>query len=57
MLSKQLYMERKHKGVYLHWKSFTPPTWKRSTLHSIITRAYRICSTQEYLEGELLKKT
>ena len=32
-----------------------PLTWKRSTLCSIITRAHRICSTQKYLEAELLK--
>ena len=44
-----------HNRVYIHWKFFAPPIWKLSTLHSIITRAYRICSTQEYLEVELLK--
>ena len=32
-----------------------PLTWKHSTLCSLITRAYRIYSTQEYLEAELLK--
>ena len=47
--------KKTHNRVYLHWKSFAPPTWKSSTLCSIITRAYRICSTQEYLEAELLK--
>ena len=50
------HMKKKtHDKVYLHWKSFAPPTWKRSTVLSIITRAYRICSTQEHLEAELLK--
>ena len=50
-----VYRKKKHNGVYLHWKSFAAPTWKRSTLSSKITRAYRICSTQDYLEAELLK--
>ena len=44
-----------HNWVYLDRKPFASPTLKRDTLRSIITRAYRICSTQEYLEKELLK--
>ena len=54
-LKTTAYIKKTHNGVSLHWKSFAPPTWKHSTLCSIITRAYRICSTQEYLEAELLK--
>ena len=49
-LKTSLYRKKTHNGVYLHWKSFAPPTWKRSTLRSIITRAYRTCSTQELLK-------
>ena len=50
-----MYKKKTHNRIYLHWKSFAPPTWKSDTLRSIITRTYRICSTQEYLEAELLK--
>ena len=54
-LKTTVYRKKTHNEVYLHCKSFTPPTWKGSTLRSIITRAYRICSTQKYLEAELIK--
>ena len=54
-LKTTVYKNKTHNGVCLHWKSFAPPTWKCSTLRSINARAYRISSTQEYLEAELLK--
>ena len=54
-LKATVYRKKTHNGVYLHSKSFAPLTWKRSTLRSIIARAYRICSTQKYLEAELIK--
>ena len=54
-LKTTAYRKKTHSGVYLHWKSSAPPTWKRSTLRSIITIAYRICSTQKYLEAILIK--
>ena len=54
-LKTTVYRAKTHGGVYLHWKSFAPPTLKRSSLRSIITRAHRICSTQKYLEAELIK--
>ena len=54
-LKTTVYRKKTQKGVYLHWKSFMLLTWKHSTLCSLITRAYRICSTQECLEAELLK--
>ena len=42
-------------GIYLHWNSFAPNTWKRRTLRSIITRAYDVCSNDEFLKQELSK--
>ena len=39
--------------IYLHWNSFAPKNWKRSTLRSILARAYKICSTEELLDEEL----
>ena len=50
-----VYRKKTNNRVYLHWKSFAPPTCKCSTLRSIITRVYRICSNQECLVAELLK--
>ena len=54
-LKTTVYRKKTHNGVYLHWKSFASPTWNRSKLRSIITRAYIICSTQKYLEAILIK--
>ena len=31
-LETTAYRKKTHNGVYLHWRSFAPPTWKRSTL-------------------------
>ena len=42
-----------HNGVYLHWNSFAPRTWKRGTLRTILIQAYKICSSKEILQNEL----
>ena len=48
-----VYRKPTNKGIYLHWNSFAPETWKRGTLGSIINRAYDICSNDEFLRLEL----
>ena len=50
---KRKKRKKTHIRLYLHCKSFAPPTWKHSTLWSIITRVYLLNS--KYLEAELLK--
>ena len=56
-LKATVYRKKTYSSLFtVNWKSFASLTWKCSTLQSIITRAYRICSTQEYLEAELLLK-
>ena len=52
-LEPTIYRRSTNNGVYLHWDSFAPKNWKRSTLRSILTRPYKICSTKELLEEEL----
>ena len=52
-LETTVYRKSTNNGVYLHWDSFAPKNWKRSTLHSVLTRAYKICSTKELLDEEL----
>ena len=50
-----VYRKPTNNGIYLHWNSFAPSTWKRGTLRSIITRAYNVCSNDEFLKQELSK--
>ena len=52
-LETTIYRKSTNNGVYLHWDSFAPKNWKRSTLRSILTRPYKICSTKELLDEEL----
>ena len=52
-LETTIYRKSTNNRVYLHWDSFPPKNWKRSTLRSILTRAYKICSTKESLDEEL----
>ena len=42
-----------HNDIYLHWESFTPNTWKRGTLRTLVLRALAICSMKELLDQEI----
>ena len=42
-LQTTIYRKSTHNGVYLHWNSFAPRTWKRATLQG----------TEELLQDEL----
>ena len=39
--------------IHLNQNSFAPNTWKRSTLRTLIKRAYLICSSKKHLADEL----
>ena len=39
--------------IYLNWNVFTPDTWKRGILKTLVERAYIVCSTNELLPKEL----
>ena len=52
-LQTTIYRKSTHNGVYLHWNSFAPRTWKRGKLRTILIRAYKICSSKELLQSEL----
>ena len=52
-LSPTAYRKDTHNDLYLHWNSFTPVSWKRGTLKSLISRAYMVCSNETLLEKEL----
>ena len=44
------YRKESNSDVYLDWDSFTPSSWKRRTLKTLVERAYLICSTPSLLE-------
>ena len=48
-----VYRKPTNSDIYLNWKLFSPSSWKRGTLKTIIRRVYLICSTPDYLQEEL----
>ena len=48
-----VYRKATNNDVYLNWNEFAPIRWKRSTLKTLIERAYLICSTDELRNREL----
>ena len=52
-ITTTVYRKDSNSDVYLHWDSFTPITWKKGTLKTLVERAYLICSTPSLLEKEL----
>ena len=52
-LQTTIYRKSTHNGVYLHWNSFAPRTWKRGILRTILIGAYKIHSTKNLLQIEL----
>ena len=52
-ITTTVYQKDSNSDVCLHWDSFTPITWKRGTLKTLVERAYLICSTPSLLEKEL----
>ena len=48
-----VYSKPTNTDIYIHWNSFTPIHWKRSTLKTLVYRSYLICSNDHYLTLEL----
>ena len=48
-----VYRKATNNNVILNWNVFTPISWKRGTLKTIIERAYLICLTDELRNREL----
>ena len=53
IINTTVFRKDTYNDLYLHWDSFSPISWKRGTLKSLISRAYMICSNQSLLEKEL----
>ena len=52
-ISTKVYRKNTNTDIYIDWKSFAPNNWKWGTLKTLVTRAFEICSTNEYLKEEL----
>ena len=48
-----VYRKETNNDLYLHWHAFTPISWKRGTIRTLVNRAYVICSDNNYLQQEL----
>ena len=53
LISTKVYRKNTNTDIYINWKSFAPNNWKWGTLKTLVTRAFDICSTDEYLKEEL----
>ena len=53
MISTKVYRKNTNTDIYINWKPFVPKNWKWGTLKTLVTRAFDICSTDEYLKEEL----
>ena len=42
-----VYRKPTNNNIYLNWNSFSPKSWKKSTLTTAIKRAYVICLTTD----------
>ena len=53
-----VYRKSTNNDIYLHWQSFSPTTWKRGTLQTLVSRAFKVCSNDQHLQNEIkhLKK-
>ena len=52
-MSTKVYRQNTNADIYINWKSFPSKNWKWCALKTLVTRAFDICSTDEYLKEEL----
>ena len=52
-LETTIFCKETKNDIYLHWRSFAPMTWKKSTLRTLIRQAYAVCSNDNLLREEL----
>ena len=53
LISTKVYRKNTNTDIYISWKLFAPKNWKWGTIKTLVTRAFDICSSDEYLEVEL----
>ena len=58
VIETTVYHKSTNNDRYLHWQSFSPTTWKRGTLQTLVSRAFKVWSNDQHLQNEIkhLKK-
>ena len=53
-----VYRKSTNNNMYLHWQLFSPTTWRRGMLQTLVSRAFKVCSNNQHLQNEIkhLKK-
>ena len=53
-----VYRKSISNDIFFHWQSFPPTRWKRGTLQTLVSRAFKVCSKNQHLQNEIkhLKK-
>ena len=51
-LSTSVYRKPTYSGLYLKWESFVPKEYKKGLVYGLISRAWKICSSYEYVHKE-----
>ena len=52
-LETTVFRKETNNGIYLHWRSFAPMTWKKWILRTLIRRVYTVCSNGNLFQEEL----
>ena len=52
-LEIKVYRKQTNTDKYIHWSSFAPIQWKRSTLSATVHRVHTICSDQRSLDEQI----
>ena len=52
-LDTTVYWNDNHDDLYLQWDAFSPVSWKRGTLRTLVNRAYLVCSNKKRVHKEL----
>ena len=53
LISTKVYRKNTNTNIYINWKSFASNNWKWGALKTLVTRAFDICSADEYLKEKL----
>ena len=53
-----VYCKSTNNDIYFHWQLFSPTTWKRGMLQTLVSRGFKVCCNDQHLQNEIkhLKK-